>query len=270
MRANYIFNIRDSFGAFCVSTIKDGKTLSEETGGIANVCYESNTRKCPVLAADDVTGTCTDASGNTAKCTGRYEVIDTRNLCTPTGIFIDSNQRYQLFVSKATDQEAIAYGAAHPEFPALASRWRFAWTDSDPTGKTLAALGKPDKTSCGQVEAWNSFGPAAVILHRACNYAAGKARQAFAIVSYPLKRTFDRPLGRFVLRYGTTGNEENPIDPDNPPQEGGKLDEAFQPTRSGELFVYLNKPGFGLWANAFHNLNSGLAEVKVIRIPPKN
>jgi hypothetical protein len=42
------------------------------------------------------------------------------------------------------------------------------------------------------------------------------------------------------------------------------LDEAFTPTRNGELFVYLNKPALGFWPNAFYNLNSGMAKVTVI------
>jgi hypothetical protein len=67
-----------------------------------------------------------------------------------------------------------------------------------------------------------------------------------------------------------TGNEENFIDPDIPAPKDGPLDETFQPTRDGELFIYLNKPALGLWADAFHDLNNGVARVTVIRIPPKN
>jgi uncharacterized protein (DUF2235 family) len=265
---HYMFNIRDGFGAFCVGTIKNGQALTEKNGGIANVCFESNTGNCLASATNDETGVCEDATGK--KCTGRYQIVDTRDLCTRTGIYLNKNQRYQLFVRKATADEAASYQSTHPGFQASKSEWRFAWTSSDPGGKTFSALGRLDENSCGQQQAWNSFGAVAPMARKVCNYLAAKARQAFAIVVYPLKRTFDRPLGRFVLRYGATGNEENPIDPDIPPQEGGKLDEIFKPTRDGELFVYLNKPVFGFWAEASHNLNSGLARVKVVRIPPKN
>jgi hypothetical protein len=90
-----------------------------------------------------------------------------------------------------------------------------------------------------------------------------KSLELFGVFAYPLKRTFDRPFGRFVLRYGPTGNDEDPIDA----AEGvEKLDEKFSPHSDGELFVYFNKPAFGFWADAFHDLNSGIAKVTVVRI----
>jgi hypothetical protein len=36
--------------------------------------------------------------------------------------------------------------------------------------------------------------------------------------AYPIKRTFDRPFGRVITRYGETGNTENFIDTRDDPR----------------------------------------------------
>ena len=85
-------------------------------------------------------------------------------------------------------------------------------------------------------------------------------------IAYPIKRSFDRPFGRVIIRYGETGNEENFIDPGTEPQSVDQLEETFRPTRDGELFVYLNKPVSGFWPGLFNGVNSGTARLRVYRI----
>ena len=129
--------------------------------------------------------------------------------------------------------------------------------------------GAYDDISCGNPGSWEWLSYGATPLRMTCNYVAARGRQVFGMFVYFLKRSLDRPLGSFVLRYGATGNEENFIDADAPPASGDHLDETFTPTRDGELYVYLNKPALGVWPNVAYNLNSGIAKVTVIRIPLK-
>ena len=98
-------------------------------------------------------------------------------------------------------------------------------------------------------------------------YLVSMARTVMMFALYPLKRSFDRPFGRVILRYGETGNEEDFVDPDEDPRSDGRLDEQFTPKRDGELFVYLNRPVFGLWPGVFRDFNSGKAIVSITRIP---
>ena len=74
---------------------------------------------------------------------------------------------------------------------------------------------------------------------------------AASLCAYPIKRTFDRPFGRVIIRYGETGNEENFIDRAHEPRTVEQLEETFRPTRDGEIFVYLNKPVSGFWPGLF-------------------
>jgi hypothetical protein len=94
-------------------------------------------------------------------------------------------------------------------------------------------------------------------------------RATLFTLAYPLRRTFDRPFGRVIIRYGETGNEENFVDPDPDvdPREVTHLEEKFKPTRDGELFVYLNKPVSGFWPGLFNDVNKGTARVRVYRVP---
>ncbi len=95
--------------------------------------------------------------------------------------------------------------------------------------------------------------------------AVALGRAALLTAAYPLKRTFDRPFGRVIIRYGETGNEENFIDGE--PQPDGRLDENFKATRDGQMFVYLNKPVSGVFPSLFRNVNAGKARVWVYRVP---
>jgi len=91
-------------------------------------------------------------------------------------------------------------------------------------------------------------------------------RTATLALAYPIKRSFDRPFGRVIIRYGETGNEESFIDPSVDPKSVDQLEEAFRPTRDGELFVYLNKPVSGFWPGLFNDVNSGTARIRVYRV----
>ncbi len=64
---------------------------------------------------------------------------------------------------------------------------------------------------------------------------------------YPLRRSFDRPWGSVIARFGPTGNEESFMDPApvrNPPES---LGEVMTPKKDGQLFFYLNLPVIGIW-----------------------
>ena len=50
---------------------------------------------------------------------------------------------------------------------------------------------------------------------------------------------------------------------------GTLLSETFKPKNDGELYVYLNKPVSGFWPGLFHDVSTGMARVRVVRIPNK-
>jgi uncharacterized protein (DUF2235 family) len=274
---HYLLNIEDSFGAFCKSTIINDHEISASTAGIEAPCYETDLQKCPIDTSmiDGSKSACSGATMDAAKCKGRSIAFDTRNLCSATKIYAEKDARYLLRVTKFDGSGKTIDGS---NISPKELNWRMAWTPSDAGGKTLSAIGNYDDGSCGSEPTWNAVPYLPSFLRTPCNYLAAVSRQAFAIIAYPLKRTFDRPFGAFLLRYGSTGNEENFIDPDLPEPRVKKdtgqpidrnLSEVFSPTRDGELFVYLNKPALGIWPNAFYNLNHGIAKVTVIRIPRK-
>jgi len=93
------------------------------------------------------------------------------------------------------------------------------------------------------------------------------ARKTLLAIAYPIKRTFDRPFGRVIVRFGETGNEETFIDPSEDDLKADSLEERIRATRDGELYVYLNKPVSGFWSSLFHAVNSGTARVRVYRVP---
>ena len=90
-------------------------------------------------------------------------------------------------------------------------------------------------------------------------------RRALMFLAWPLKRTFIRPWFRVIARTGSTGNEENFLDPDS--ARPTFLQESFVPGRSGELFMYVNDAVTALpWLqNIFYKNNDGEATVTVKR-----
>jgi hypothetical protein len=99
--------------------------------------------------------------------------------------------------------------------------------------------------------------------------AVALAQIAALTAAYPIKRTFDRPFGRVIVRYGATGNTENFIDTLEDPRTVDRLTETFRPKSNGELYVYLNKPVSGFWPSLFRDVNTGTAKIQVVRIPNK-
>lgn len=221
--SHYIFNIRDSFGEFCKTSIVNGRPLNLNTGGL-KVCKPGDHSQC---ASDATEGVGTPACGD--NCTTRVTTIDTADLCTPARVFLQNNETYQMIL--------------RPSGP-----WTMAGKYSNSGGMPISSF-LPDKAD----------------LYR--TYPTSLARTVMMFVLYPVKRSFDRPFGRVILRYGETGNEEDFVDPDEHPRSDGRLDERFTPKRDGELFVYLNKPVSGLWPGVFHGFNSGKATVSITRIP---
>jgi uncharacterized protein (DUF2235 family) len=171
-----------------------------------------------------------DASGNlpdtcTAACRGVETEFDTRNFCTSTRVKAEQHRLY--------DFEILKQGT-----------WSFLGAPSGPGGMPVSSL-LPRKE-----DGWQDS-------------AAGLARATFLSLTYPIKRSFDRPFGRVIVRYGETGNEENFIDPDRDPRLVDHLEERFKPSRDGEIYVYLNKPVSGFFPGLFNDVNSGTAKVRV-------
>ncbi|OKO91709.1 hypothetical protein AC629_01785 [Bradyrhizobium sp. NAS80.1] len=98
-------------------------------------------------------------------------------------------------------------------------------------------------------------------------------KESLMAAMFPLRRTFDRPWGAVILRIGNKGLEEDFLDRPPPPQtddffpgttekipDQEALGEKLKPKRDGELFVYLNKPVFGVsrWIG-----NSGRAKISI-------
>jgi uncharacterized protein (DUF2235 family) len=85
------------------------------------------------------------------------------------------------------------------------------------------------------------------------------------MLGVPLRRELTRPWFRLVLRYGGVGGEEVFLDPD---REKGTIDKvAIRPTRSGELFIFVNDavigiPGLYGW---FYRNNKGTGTLTVTR-----
>jgi hypothetical protein len=148
---HYVFNIRDSFGAFCTET---------NATPIKNVCHEADDpEKCAVSATSGAT--CQDPDGYSVPCTGRYKLVDTRELCTATGIKISQKQNYRVLVSKAREDDI----KNDPAFQKADLGWRFAWINSDLGGRTVSELGKIDENACSLL---NLDGFAALSLRKVC------------------------------------------------------------------------------------------------------
>ena len=210
LAGHYVFNVRDSFGAFCTPH-PDAKEL--------DVCKRADRDQCTRDKSGNLPATCTPA------CRGIVTEFDTRALCTSTRVKVSTDQRY-VFEIREKDE------------------WSFLGAKSGPGG---ALLPRKDETWRSALE---TFG-----------------RKALLASAFPIKRTFDRPFGRVIVRTGEIGNEENFIDPSEDDLLAKSLEEQFKAKRSGELSVYLNKPVSGFWSSLFHDVNSGTAEVRVYRVP---
>lgn len=91
------------------------------------------------------------------------------------------------------------------------------------------------------------------------------SQRAWLLLGVPLRRELTRPWFRLVLRYGATGGEEVFLDPD---PENGKVETVIRPTRSGELFIFVNDAVLGIprWYDVFYRNNAGTARLTVKRL----
>jgi hypothetical protein len=220
----------DAAGVYCKPTYVQNQRLDAQNGPIRAACSTADraSGNCEVetISMDGTRTGCDDQT----RCTGRVFFFDSRDVCVPTGIFVQRSYRYEVTVSKykPSDQK---------EF-----EWRFAGAPSDPGFMTIARLGVPGDLS-------------------------GRLRQVFGVTAYLFKRTLDRPLGTVILRFGNLGSEEDFVDPDPDAGAMTTLSESFRPTLDGELFIYLNKPMVAYMPELTRNINSGYAQVRVTRIP---
>jgi uncharacterized protein (DUF2235 family) len=96
-----------------------------------------------------------------------------------------------------------------------------------------------------------------------------KMKRAIMFALFPLRRSFDRPWVSIIARFGSTGNEENFMDPDPVRLPSEALGEVMTPKKDGQLFFYLNQPVLGIWG--FETLvsdligNDGKAHITVKR-----
>ncbi len=74
-----------------------------------------------------------------------------------------------------------------------------------------------------------------------------KWKRAVMLLLYPLRRSFDRPWGSVIARFGPTGNEESFMDPAPVRKPPESLSEVMTPKKDGQLFFYLNLPVIGIW-----------------------
>ena len=166
-------------------------------------------------------GLCTRAADGTLPdtCTKLCAVkteFDTRNACTSTKVKVFAAQTYTFEISKKDE-------------------WSFLGAPSGPGGMPLS-------------EFWH---------HKDDGWlgsAVALAQMAALSAAYPIRRTFDRPFGRVITRYGDTGNTENFIDTRDDPRTVEYLRETFKPANDGELYVYLNKPVSGFWPGLFRDV----------------
>jgi len=91
------------------------------------------------------------------------------------------------------------------------------------------------------------------------------SQRAWLLLGVPLRRELTRPWFRLVLRYGATGGEEVFLDPD---PENGKVETVIRPTRSGELFIFVNDAVLGIPRryDVFYRNNAGTARLTVKRL----
>jgi hypothetical protein len=85
------------------------------------------------------------------------------------------------------------------------------------------------------------------------------------MLGVPLRRELTRPWFRLVLRYGGVGGEEVFLDPD---RGKGTIDDIpIRPTRSGELFIFVNDAVLGIPGlyDVFYWNNKGTGKLTVTR-----
>lgn len=106
--SHYIFNVRDSFGAFC-------KPVGRPTA--LKICEPDDMKMCRRARDGSFPDTCTSQA-----CRGvDIAEFNTRDLCTPTGVRLEKNAMYQFILEKDGD-------------------WLFLGAPSGPAGMPLSAF----------------------------------------------------------------------------------------------------------------------------------
>lgn len=229
--SHYLFNIRDSFGSFCEVTRIDTKVGNRVVPRPIN---DSNRglKICTETNRANCLRHVADAPAPACRpgdnCTGKVMSFDTSKLCTATGVFLEKNARYHLIVEQD-------------------GPWSFAGASSSTKGMPIAAFAPPVGSD---VTTWIK----------------ARATQVLMFMMYPLKRTFNRPWGHIIVRYGSIGSEESFIDPGEE-RQSNRREELFTPQRDGEMFIYLNQPVLGLWSDKLGFFNSGKAKITITRVP---
>jgi uncharacterized protein (DUF2235 family) len=87
------------------------------------------------------------------------------------------------------------------------------------------------------------------------------------MLGVPLRRELTRPWFRLVLRYGGVGGEEVFLDPDRDGDKETIVNTPFVPTRSGELFIFVNDAVLGIPGlyDVFYWNNKGTGKLTVTR-----
>ena len=224
-----------SFGSHYLFNIRDGfGSFCEETRIGRRAISDSNSglKICTETDRTKCLRTVTSAPAPICRpgdnCTGKVMTFETSNICTATGVFLEKNARYQLIVEQD-------------------GPWSFANTPSSTKGMPITAFAPPANSD---LETWFK----------------ARGTQALMFLMYPFKRTFNRPWGHIIVRYGSTGSEESFIDPGEE-RQSNRREELFTPQRDGEMFIYLNQPVLGLWADALGFFNSGQAKITITRVP---
>jgi len=99
------------------------------------------------------------------------------------------------------------------------------------------------------------------------NDVPGRLERIETFLLSPFKRVWIRPFFRFIVRTGSTGSEENFLDPDDHPENVDQLQERYTARKDGELFFYVNDGVIALphFDGAFYSRNQGTAKITVER-----
>jgi uncharacterized protein (DUF2235 family) len=159
----------------------------------------------------------------------QLDSADPERLCFATGWKLERGHKYLFSISTRLPSEEHLdpkLVVATPEAP----RWTF-WDHPSSTGGVSIsglrqAIPKNGAPSNDEFPMW---------------------KRIAAVALYPLRRTFDRPWGSVIVRFGSDANEESFIDPDPANAYFELQSEHLVPRRDGELFVYLDKPVLGFW-----------------------
>jgi uncharacterized protein (DUF2235 family) len=256
----YFFVVRDGAGNFCISTPKNQLKQPKCNGPVLAACIKAVSSQA---SASDTPPDCKSV------CKPETILIDTRSLCAATGMSLASGQGYNFEIKMATEKDLTD-------------------AETEEVGQKVKALASANGGAAPETVQQQTLDVQKEFRRRGLTrdnlkwqfcydyfnlfcYESGVQKvlqpsllqSGLAIVTTPLKRTLDRPLGNVIVRYGNTGNEEAFVDPDPKAPDKTVNDTPIHPTVKGELFVYLDKPVTGFWPDMFNASNSGIARITV-------